>query len=210
MRHPSEYLSSLAEHLRPLLAAQPRLLHFSAEREFVVAQRRWKDRVKSLRLELDRVPEDAREDNSGDWWDYLSNIIGILEGRAEIIEEVCLDFGGDWKEVCVAWGIFVDHRLRRQDLPSVLFQMFRQPVLIRFSLNSDVVGKILDVMPPDLTDLEDNILAGLFCGRPADALSQAAKHDRWLAAHWADLMESLDLVDAAPDEEYVVSHWALL
>jgi nuclear pore complex protein Nup85 len=117
-RHPSEHLSSLAEKLRPLLSEQPRLVHFQTEREFVVAQRRWKERVKSVRLELDRVPDHSRRDRDGDWWTSLSNIVGILEGRADVLKAVCLDvMDGDWKEFCAAWGVFVDHRLLRQDLP---------------------------------------------------------------------------------------------
>ncbi|KAI0028322.1 Nup85 nucleoporin-domain-containing protein [Vararia minispora EC-137] len=181
-RHPSEYLSSISETLCPLLSGQPRLVHFKTERDFVVAQRRWKERVKSLRLELDRIPDHARQDGTGDWWTPLSNIIGILEGRGDVIKDVCANLEGDWKEVCAAWGVFVDHRLLRQDLP-------------------EVVKQILDEMPPDPTDLEDNILASLFSGKPAIAVGQAAKHDLWLSAHWADLMESLELLDASALDE---------
>ena len=65
--------------------------------------------------------------------------------------------------------------------------------------HSDVVAQILDAMPPDPTDVEDVILASLFSGRPTDALTQAAKHDPWLSAHWSDLMENMDLIDSALD-----------
>ena len=116
-RHPSKYVSALAEHLRPVLTSQPRLVQYTVERDFVIAQRRWKERVRTLRLELDRVPDTERRDKSGDWWAPMSSIVGILEGRADAIQEVCMDLGGDWKELCAAWGIFVDHRLLRQDLP---------------------------------------------------------------------------------------------
>ena len=103
--------------LCPLLTSQPRLTHFSTEREFVVAQRRWQENVKSLRLALDRVPDAARKDKFENWWERISEIVGILEGRSEVVEAVCSDLGGDWKELCAAWGVFVDHRLQRQDLP---------------------------------------------------------------------------------------------
>ena len=116
-RHPSKYVSALAEHLRPGLTSQPRLVQYTVERDFVIAQRRWKERVRTLRLELDRVPDTERRDKSGDWWAPMSSILGILEGRVDAIQEVCMDLGGDWKELCAAWGIFVDHRLLRQDLP---------------------------------------------------------------------------------------------
>lgn len=120
-RHPSEHLQSVAQHLAPLLSSHPRIVQFSTEREFVIALRRWKEKVKTLRLELDRVPEDARDDNYENWWKPFSNIVGILEGRPEIIQSICIDLNADWKEVCAAWSIFVNHRLRRQDLPCVSF-----------------------------------------------------------------------------------------
>ncbi|KAI0048718.1 hypothetical protein FA95DRAFT_1594946 [Auriscalpium vulgare] len=185
-RHPSEHLQDLAEHLSPLLESHPRITHFSTERDFVVAFRRWKERVKSIRLELDRVPEKERRDDYADWWSHFSNIVGILEGRDEIIRSICTELGGDWKEVCAAWGVYVDHRLRRQDLP-------------------DAVGHILDLMPPDPTDMEDMIHAALFSGQPGSALTHAAKLDVWLAAHLADLMEPMDLLDAEVDDESELS-----
>jgi nuclear pore complex protein Nup85 len=128
--HPSEHLQSAAEHLTPLLSSHPRIDHYSTERDFVVALRRWKEKVKTLRLELDRVPEDAREDNFENWWKPFSNIVGILEGRPEIIQSLCLDLNADWKEVCAAWSIFVNHRLRRQDLPYVALTCPRYSLLI--------------------------------------------------------------------------------
>ncbi len=120
-QHPSPHLRALAESLIPILTAQPLLRNFSSERDFTHAAHRWRDRVKGLRIEMDIVPEDERdEDNSGDaenWWTRLSDIVGILEGRESVVLRVCEDLGADWKEVCAAWGIFVDTRMRRQDLP---------------------------------------------------------------------------------------------
>ena len=83
----------------------------------MIAARKWKDKVKALRLDLDRVPESEREDGFENWWDHMSDIVGMLEGREEVVKRICLTLGGDWKEVCCAWGVFVDPRLRRQDLP---------------------------------------------------------------------------------------------
>lgn len=115
-RHPSEDLQELAHALAPLLETQPRLQDFSAERDFVHATRRWKEKVKALRVKLDRVHEKDRHDGFDNWWDRMSDIVGILEGRGEVVQRVCVELGADWKEVCCAWGIFVDTRLRRQDL----------------------------------------------------------------------------------------------
>ena len=107
----------MAQQLSPLLTKHPRLRDFDRERDFAVASRRWHDKVKTLRIELDRVPESERDDGFENWWDRLSDIVGILEGRPDIVKKVCADLGADWKEVCAAWGIFVDTRLQRRDLP---------------------------------------------------------------------------------------------
>ncbi|KAI0690305.1 Nup85 nucleoporin-domain-containing protein [Cytidiella melzeri] len=180
-KHPSEHLQRLSDHLSPLLKNHPRLHQFNSERDFAISSRRWKDKVKTLRIELDRVPEDDREDGFENWWDRFGDLVSILEGREEVLKKLCLSLGADWKEVCVAWGIFVDPRLRRQDLPEVVVQ-------------------ILDEMPPDPTDLEDVIHSLLMLGKPTQVLSQASQLDAWLSAHLADIMEPLDLIDRDPDD----------
>ena len=116
-KHPSTYLPPLAQQLSPLLTNHPRLHQFAAERDFAIASRRWRDKVRTLRIELDRVPEHERDDGFENWWDRVSDIVGILEGRADVVKKVCAELGADWKEVCAAYGVFVDTRLRRQDLP---------------------------------------------------------------------------------------------
>lgn len=118
-QHPSEDLQEITRTLAPLIETQPRLQNFTAERDFAYASRRWNDKVKALRIEMDRISEDKRYDDFDNWWDRLSDIVGILEGRAEVIKRVCVELGSDWKEVCAAWGVFVDVRLRRQDLSYV-------------------------------------------------------------------------------------------
>jgi nuclear pore complex protein Nup85 len=100
-----------------LIESQPRLHNYSAEREFAHATRRWKDRVKALRLDADHVDDTRRHDGFEHWWDRLSDIISIMEGRPDALKRICGELGTDWKEVCVAWGVFVDPRLRGQDLP---------------------------------------------------------------------------------------------
>lgn len=100
-----------------IIEAQPRLQNFAAERDFAYASRRWKDRVQAVRIQMEQVAERDRYDDFDNWWDRVSDIVGILEGRGDIIQRVCAELGADWKEVCAAWGIFVNPRLRRQDLP---------------------------------------------------------------------------------------------
>ena len=64
----------------------------------------------------------------------------------------------------------------------------------------DIVSSVLDDIPPDLTDLEDAVHSALLLGRPTQALVDAARLDVWLAAHIADVLDALDLVDKTPDE----------
>jgi nuclear pore complex protein Nup85 len=116
-RHPSQHVQHLSSRLAPLLDSHPRLQNFPSERDHAAAARKWKDQVKILRLELDRVPEAARDDTFENWWNWMSDIVGVLEGRADVLKRVCFDLGSDWKEVCAAWTIFVNVRLRRADLP---------------------------------------------------------------------------------------------
>ncbi|EMD38750.1 hypothetical protein CERSUDRAFT_133256 [Gelatoporia subvermispora B] len=180
-QHPSPDLQRLSQLLIPLLTNHPRLHQFAAERDFAVASRRWKDKVKSLRLELDRVPEEDREDGFENWWERFSDIVSILEGRGENVKRIVSELGGDWKEVCAVWGVFIDPRIRRSDLP-------------------DLIEDLLDELPPDPTSLEDVIHSSLFLGRPSRTLTQAAELDIWLAAHLADIMEPLQLIEVEPDD----------
>lgn len=180
--HPSENLRRLAQGIIPLLRTQPKLQNFEAEREFAYASHRWKEKVKALRIELDEVPVSDRRDGHEDWWARFSDIVGILEGRGDVILRVCEDLGADWREVCVAWGVFVDTRLRRQELP-------------------DVVAHVLEYMPPDPTNFEEMVHVALFMGDPLKSLEHAAQLDPWLSAHLADMMEPLSLVEKAVNEE---------
>jgi nuclear pore complex protein Nup85 len=65
----------------------------------------------------------------------------------------------------------------------------------------DVINQILESMPPDPTDPEDMIHVALFRGETMEALSHAAKLDVWLAAHWVDLMEAVDLLNPRVGDE---------
>ena len=74
-----------------------------------------------------------------------------------------------------------------------------QEIASHFSLR-EVVNQILESMPADPTDLEDMIHVALFRGETMEALSYATKLDVWLAAHWVDLMEAVDLLNTHADE----------
>ncbi len=116
-QHESDSLRDLTKILIPLVDSQPRLSAYNTEKDFVHASRRWKEKIQALRVEMDRIPEEEREDDFDNWWDRLSDIVGILEGRGDVLQRVCDELGCDWKEVCAAWGVFINTRLRRQDLP---------------------------------------------------------------------------------------------
>ena len=115
-RHPSDRLHRMTSTLIPLVESQPRLTNFTAEKDFAIAIHRWKDKMKALRIDMDRVPEADRSDGFNNWWDRLSDIVGILEGRPDVLQRVCEDLGADWQELCVAWSIFVTPRMRREEL----------------------------------------------------------------------------------------------
>lgn len=65
---------------------------------------------------------------------------------------------------------------------------------------SEVVAEVLDELPPDPTDREDMVHSAFFLGKPTQALSECARLDGWLAAHLADLLELMELIDTEPDE----------
>jgi nuclear pore complex protein Nup85 len=65
------------------------------------------------------------------------------------------------------------------------------------------VGEVIDEMPPDPTNVEDMIHSALFSGQPEQALKYASQLDPWLAAHMADIMVLLDLLDSEISSEYV-------
>jgi nuclear pore complex protein Nup85 len=56
-------------------------------------------------------------------------------------------------------------------------------------------------MPSDPTDTEDMIHTTLLKGECDKTLSYASQIDPWLAAHLADIMVPLDLIESSPNEE---------
>lgn len=115
--HPSENLQRIGKRLVDLLEKHPRQKHVNTEQEFHSNSRRWRDRVRSLRIELDRVPEDDRNDGFENWWDNVSDLIGVMEGREEVLQRACVALGGGWKDIVCAHGVWTDIGLRRSELP---------------------------------------------------------------------------------------------
>ncbi|KIY53012.1 hypothetical protein FISHEDRAFT_34385 [Fistulina hepatica ATCC 64428] len=180
--HPSKDLQDVAQELIPVVESQPLLKNFDSESAFKRATNLWRDRVKLLRIDMNHVPESDRYDDFDNWWDRLSDILGVLEGRGDVLRRLCGELGADWKEVCAAWGLFVQPHLRRQDL-------------------ADVALEVQDGLPPDSTSEEDMIHSALILGRVEEALQHCANLDVWLAAHLADLFLSLKMIDSDVNDE---------
>jgi len=121
--HPSLGLRDMVKLLQPLVMNQPHLRNFTSEREFVFAAHQWRNEIKALRVEMDKIPERERTVHLGsrgeeDWWEKLSDIVSLLEGESQVLKRIIkTELKGDWKEGVAAWGMFVDWRTRRQSLP---------------------------------------------------------------------------------------------
>jgi len=121
--HPSQTLRALVtDHLMPLIKDHPRSTSFALENKFILAHGRWRERVNILRGEFAGAIEQARDDPNEDlesWEPWVDELIGVLEGNAEIILQVCSEGeGGGWgyAEAVGAWGVWVDVGLRRSHL----------------------------------------------------------------------------------------------
>ncbi|KAJ3801083.1 hypothetical protein GGU11DRAFT_741891 [Lentinula aff. detonsa] len=87
--HPVVICKTSSRMLIPVVESHPRL--FTTEED----SRKLKDRVKALRVETDRIPEESRLDDYCNWWNSLSDFVGILEGRGEVIQRICEKLGVD-------------------------------------------------------------------------------------------------------------------
>lgn len=62
----------------------------------------------------------------------------------------------------------------------------------------NVVARSMEEMPLDPSDEdydENQIYADLLCAQPLEALKRASELDPWLAAHMADLLAALELIE---------------
>ncbi|KAJ3729947.1 hypothetical protein DFJ43DRAFT_471888 [Lentinula guzmanii] len=155
--------------LIPVVESHPRL--FTTEED----SRKLKDRVKALRVETDRIPEESRLDDYCNWWNSLSDFVGILEGRGEVIQRICLEGGRIFRPCSMLWP---DH-----------------------STYSLYPADVLDSMLPDPTSLEDILLSCLFSAHTEKTLKHASSFDLRLSAHLAGITEPLGLRDAELDSE---------
>ncbi|KZT25118.1 hypothetical protein NEOLEDRAFT_1178543 [Neolentinus lepideus HHB14362 ss-1] len=192
-RHPSSALQELSQKLVPLLQSHPQVRDHASIAEFSRALSKWKENIRALRLEMGSIPESDRDDGFENWWDRMSDILSILEGRFSVLKHVCQELGADWKEICAAYATLVHPTLSRSDLP-------------------EVAADVLDDMPPDPTDLEDSIHVALVRAEYREALARAACLDPWLAAHLAIVLELLAYVtnDRNKESELSIADYYLL
>ncbi|EJD50257.1 hypothetical protein AURDEDRAFT_160791 [Auricularia subglabra TFB-10046 SS5] len=157
--HPSPYLQHIANTLR-----------------------QWKERVAVLRREFDALP--PRE--GGEWRAGLADVLGILEGNAEVVVRCCRESEEGWREAVCVWGVWVRVGLRRDDLP-------------------ELVKDVLEHLPADAPSEEDLLHLALLEGSTGKIIDHANKLDIWLAAHLTDMLAPIDLLDDVTDMETTVA-----
>ena len=184
-----------------ILQKHRRQKDYFTEKDFMASSRRWREKVMALRIELDRVPENDRRDGFENWWDNISDLLGIMEGREDVLERLCIDLGGSWKEMICAYGIWVDVGLRRSELPYRIVSLTKEAMPLMQLVRRDIIDSILFDMPADPTDKEDALHLELVKGRPAQALAIAHSMDPWLPAHLVDMMACIGLLGSDIDDE---------
>lgn len=180
--HPSPYLQHIAHSLVPLLAAHPRSSAFAMDNEFFLAWRQWKERVAVLRREFDALPRAE----GAEWRAGLADVLGILEGNAEVVVRCCRESEAGWREAVCVWGVWVRVGLRRDDLP-------------------ELVKDVLEHLPADAPSEEDLLHLALLEGSTGKIIEHSNKLDIWLAAHLTDMLAPIDLLDDVTDMEATVA-----
>ncbi|KAJ7587960.1 hypothetical protein C8J56DRAFT_1079610 [Mycena floridula] len=191
LQHPSEELQELTQTPIPLVEGQPRLQNFTTERELSHAFRRWQEKVKALRISMSRVPEDDRFDDFDNWWDRLSDIVGVLEGREEVLLRVCTELGADWKEACAAWGVLIDSRLRRVRVATNTYTLLLRALATAARASPKITVALLEA---DIVDTLYQILMGVLPSSLGASLEQGdANGGQGLGGGLADMtvMENL-------------------
>jgi nuclear pore complex protein Nup85 len=69
-------------------------------------------------------------------------------------------------------------------------------------MHSELVSAVVRDLPPDSTDMEDQMMMHFFSSNFPKALERAVIIDPWLGAHLADLMQAEGLVSHLPSARY--------
>ncbi|KAG8913367.1 hypothetical protein FRC00_002541 [Tulasnella sp. 408] len=173
--HPSPILRRIAPQLVKTLESHPRSTSYGTEQEFFSAHSRWSDSVRLLRRELQLL---NKTEGQGDWREGLEDLVGILEGKQDVIMKVCSEGEGatGWREAVAVWGIWVRPDFKRQDLP-------------------DTLALVNETLPIDGSYADEAAQAALVSQQLKRFLHNSARQNPWLGAHIADLMENMDMTD---------------
>jgi nuclear pore complex protein Nup85 len=115
--HPQPEARTAATLLSALVADMPRLTRFTTLKAFESARDAWRGQVRLAREALVAIPEAARDDGFENWWNWASDIVGVLEGSEYILGDLCKQLGVDWKGVVAARALFAKKLPRRGQLP---------------------------------------------------------------------------------------------
>lgn len=123
-----------------------------------------------------QISGDEKREESRAWEGFFIGLVDLLTGVEEKVEMECQD----WRSLVCVWGVLVDPRIKREDLPYI-------------------VDRVQDQLPVDTTMVEEDIHLNLLSGEITKAVIGCNELDIWLAAHLTDLLDKMGLVE--DDEE---------
>lgn len=121
LSHPTKSISTTAERLISLLYTFPRSTTYQFEHDYLAAHRLWRDEAKRTLSSIADLAQYADE-FAKDVFDDITLALQLLCGKKNKIFEVA----DDWRECLAAFGLFVVPSLRRDDIPSVIDEIFKQ------------------------------------------------------------------------------------
>jgi nuclear pore complex protein Nup85 len=116
-QHPISEVRDCAELLGKLVAQMPRLTAFTSQKAYESARDAWLGQVRLAREALVKIPESARDDGFENWWNWISDMVGVMEGSDYILGDLCRQLGADWKDVVAARALFARKLPTRRKLP---------------------------------------------------------------------------------------------
>ncbi|TIB15165.1 hypothetical protein E3P92_01744 [Wallemia ichthyophaga] len=174
LSHPTKSISSTAERLISLLYTFPRSTTYQFELDYLAAHRSWRDEAKRSLSSIADLSQYADEFTKY-VFDDITLALQLLCGKKDKIFQVA----DDWRECLAAFGLFVVPSLRRDDIPSVIEEIFNQ-------------------LPLDTTLPDQCIEAALATADTTKAITLSNEFDPWLVAHLTDLLDKIGAVDHDP------------
>ena len=121
LSHPTKSISTTAERLISLLYTFPRSTTFQFEHDYLANHRKWRDEAKRALSSIADLAQYADEFTK-DIFDDITLALQLLCGKKNKIYDVA----DDWREGLAAFGLFVMPSLRRDDIPSVMEEIFKE------------------------------------------------------------------------------------